>query len=198
MSRKQTLKVFRTPIGFHDAYVAAPSQKAALEAWGSEHDLFSRGVAERVDDAELSREPLERPGVVIRRLRGTTAEQIAALPKDRPVRRQRAAQELADPPAPAEKAPSPRRAKAKPAPKPRPKPVKPRPDRSALDRAEAELAQVQARHKVEEEGFRQREAELARERRSAEKQYETEIRRLERAVEKSRQAYERSMRRWRG
>jgi hypothetical protein len=30
MPRK--LKVFRTPIGFHDAYVAAPSRKAALEA----------------------------------------------------------------------------------------------------------------------------------------------------------------------
>ena len=30
------LKVYRTPIGFHDAYVAAPSQKAALDAWGSD------------------------------------------------------------------------------------------------------------------------------------------------------------------
>ena len=27
-----TLKVYRTPIGFHDAYVAAPSKKAALRA----------------------------------------------------------------------------------------------------------------------------------------------------------------------
>lgn len=34
MPRKQKLKVYRTPIGFHDAYVAAPSQKAALKAWG--------------------------------------------------------------------------------------------------------------------------------------------------------------------
>jgi hypothetical protein len=33
MPRAAKLKVFRTPIGFHDAYVAAPSQKAALEAW---------------------------------------------------------------------------------------------------------------------------------------------------------------------
>jgi hypothetical protein len=29
MPRVAKLKVFRTPIGFHDAYVAAPSQKAA-------------------------------------------------------------------------------------------------------------------------------------------------------------------------
>ncbi len=34
MARK--LKVFRTPAGFHDAYVAAPSRKAALAAWGAD------------------------------------------------------------------------------------------------------------------------------------------------------------------
>lgn len=34
MARK--LKVFCTPIGFHDAYVAAPSQKAALEVWDTD------------------------------------------------------------------------------------------------------------------------------------------------------------------
>lgn len=41
MARGSRLKVYRTPIGFHDTYVAAPSQKAALAAWGSGHDLFS-------------------------------------------------------------------------------------------------------------------------------------------------------------
>ena len=45
------LKVFRTPTGFHDAYVAAPSRKAALAAWGAEADLFARGTAEEVTDA---------------------------------------------------------------------------------------------------------------------------------------------------
>jgi hypothetical protein len=33
MPRKQ--KVFRTSTGFHDAYVAAPSRKKALEAWSA-------------------------------------------------------------------------------------------------------------------------------------------------------------------
>jgi hypothetical protein len=33
MARKQTLKVYRTPIGIHDAYVAAPSRKALLKKW---------------------------------------------------------------------------------------------------------------------------------------------------------------------
>ena len=39
--RKPKLKVYSTPIGFHDALVAAPSQKAALEAWGAGTNLFS-------------------------------------------------------------------------------------------------------------------------------------------------------------
>lgn len=79
-ARKQ-LKVFRTPIGFHDAYVAAPSQKAALEAWGSDANLFASGAAERVTEAKLMEAALERPGEVIKVLRGTEAEQVAALGK---------------------------------------------------------------------------------------------------------------------
>ena len=79
--RKQRLKVYRTPIGFHDAYVAAPSQKAALEAWGSDTNLFARGSAEEVTEPELMAAPLDNPGQVIKVLRGTEAEQIAALEK---------------------------------------------------------------------------------------------------------------------
>lgn len=80
----KTLKVFRTPIGFHDAYVAALSQKAGLEAWGSDANLFARGIAEIVTEPELTREPLARPGEVIKRSRGIVAEQIAALPDNEP------------------------------------------------------------------------------------------------------------------
>jgi hypothetical protein len=79
MPRAKKLKVYRTPIGFHDAYVAAPSQKAALEAWGSDADLFARKVAEQVTDPKLMTEPLARPGQVIRKLRGTAEEQLASL-----------------------------------------------------------------------------------------------------------------------
>lgn len=71
MTPSQKLKVFRTPIGFHDAYVAAPSQKAALEAWGSDTNLFAAGIAELITDPKLTKEPLARPGRVIRKLRGT-------------------------------------------------------------------------------------------------------------------------------
>ena len=42
--RKQKLKVYCTPVGFHDAYVAAPSQKAALQAWGAKTNLFAQGL----------------------------------------------------------------------------------------------------------------------------------------------------------
>ena len=82
MARK--LKVYRTPIGFHDAYVAASSRKEALRAWGADADLFARGIAEVVTDEELTREPLAKPGEVVRSLRGTSDEHLAALPKDKP------------------------------------------------------------------------------------------------------------------
>ena len=65
------LKVFRTSIGFDDAYVAAQSRKAALVAWGADTDLFAHGSAELVDDPRLTEEPLSRPGEVVRVRRGT-------------------------------------------------------------------------------------------------------------------------------
>jgi hypothetical protein len=79
MPRK--LKVFRTAIGFDDAYVAAPSRKAALAAWGADADLFARGVAEEITDAKLAKAPLARPGEVIRVSRGGLSEHLKALPK---------------------------------------------------------------------------------------------------------------------
>jgi hypothetical protein len=77
--RARKLKVFRTPIGFHDAYVAAPSQKAALEAWGADSNIFAQGIAEQVTDPKLMEEPLSLPGEVIRRVRGSHEEHLAAL-----------------------------------------------------------------------------------------------------------------------
>ena len=67
-ARRQKLKIFRTPIGFHDAYVAAPSRKAALEAWGSGTDLFSAGIAEEVKEpsGKAAKDALARPGEVVR------------------------------------------------------------------------------------------------------------------------------------
>jgi hypothetical protein len=174
------LKVFRTPIGFHDAYVAAPSQKAALQAWGSDANLFARGIAEIVTDPELTKEPLARPGEVIKRTRGTLAEQIAALPADAP--RGRVKENTGS-----------NARKSQPNRQP-----KPRPDRSELDAAETEVADAKARQRAELKELEQREAELAKERRDIERVHETELRRLKRAEERARAAYQRAMARWRG
>lgn len=77
----RALKVYRTAIGFHDAYVAAPSRKAALAAWGTDKDLFARGAAEIVTDPALTEVPLANVGKVIRVTRGSAAEHVKALGK---------------------------------------------------------------------------------------------------------------------
>jgi colicin import membrane protein len=77
------LKVYRTSIGFFDLAVAAPSMKAAAEAWGSDPDIFKRGFAKQTDDAKAVEATLAAPGVVLRRPVGSDGEfsEKAALPK---------------------------------------------------------------------------------------------------------------------
>lgn len=168
------LKVYRTSIGFHDAYVAAASQKAALEAWGADANLFARGVAEQVDDPALMAEPLANPGVVVKKLRGTLDEQLAALPEDEA---------------------TPKRGKASKA--SRSKPV-PRPSRAKLDAAEAELKAVRERQGREEQVLAAREAELAAERRRLAERHRKELERSSTRVESARQAFEAAIGTWRG
>lgn len=151
MPRK--LKVYRTPIGFHDAYVAAPSQKAAMVARGSEGNLFARELAEVVTDDELTREPLANPGKIVKRLRGSAEEQMAALPPD-PQRRTKRT-----PGKGANGAPTPTRrtteSTRQPASKVRPRPkLKPRPSRERLDAAEKRLDKLLRRQRDEDENLR--------------------------------------------
>lgn len=119
------LKVFRTSIGFQDAYVAASSRKAALQHWGADKDLFASGAAELVTDPELAKAPLAQPGVVIRVARGTTEQHIAAAgAKRKPAKpRSRSAE-----------TPAASKAKARP----------PRPSRAKLDEAERKLEKEEA------------------------------------------------------
>jgi colicin import membrane protein len=81
MARK--LKVYRTSIGFFELAVAAPSMKAAAEAWGSDPDIFRRGFAEETDDAKVVEAAMAAPGVVLRRPVGSHGQfgEQAALPK---------------------------------------------------------------------------------------------------------------------
>ena len=184
------LKVYRTPIGFHDAYVAAPSQKAALDAWGSDANLFARGVAEVVTDPALTKEPLAHPGEVVRRLRGSADDHFAALPrkKAKPARKPEPEDEVA--PA-SEKASRPSR----PAPPP-PRP-KPRPSRARLDAAEEAIDAADRRHRDELVELRRREEALARERRTIEQRQAGEAEKLARAREREKEKYDRALARWR-
>lgn len=170
------LKVYRTPIGFQDAYVAAPSQKAALAAWGSDADLFARGVAEVVTDAALTKAPLAAPGEVIKVSRGSAAEQMAALPADAPKR----AKAKAAKPTPARQ---PKRA-AKP---------KPRPSRAKLDAAEAALADAEENHRGALAELAKEEAALARRKRALVAEQEKERAKLEKARARVEGAYDRAI-----
>lgn len=118
------LKLFAARQGFFDTVVAAPSRKAALDAWGVRQDLFKEGLAAETDEpaAKLA---LEHPGVVLRRMAGSAAPYAEAAEVDA----------SALPPSPGKGRPP----KARSAPPP-PKP----PDRSALDAAEQALAAAEA------------------------------------------------------
>jgi colicin import membrane protein len=69
MPRK--LKTYQTSIGFYDLAIAAPSMKAALEAWGAGSNLFHQGAAQETDDPEVVTATVSKPGVVLMRAAGS-------------------------------------------------------------------------------------------------------------------------------
>jgi colicin import membrane protein len=81
MARK--LKTYQTSLGFFDQAIAAPSMKAALEAWGTKTNLFHQGVAKEVDDPEIIAATMRKPGVILRRPVGSNGpfKEHAELPK---------------------------------------------------------------------------------------------------------------------
>jgi hypothetical protein len=64
------LKVFKTHIGFYDLIVAAPSMKAAAQAWHASPRLFAQGFAAPTNDNAAVEAALEQPGVVLKRPHG--------------------------------------------------------------------------------------------------------------------------------
>jgi hypothetical protein len=78
----RNLKTFITSMGFFDLAVAAPSMKAAMEAWGMKHNAFHRGTASQTNDRATIAAAMARPGTVVRRPVGTSEpfQQDAALP----------------------------------------------------------------------------------------------------------------------
>jgi len=171
--RKQKLKVFRTPIGFHDAYVAAPSRKAALEAWGADANIFAQGIAEQVTDPKLMEEPLARPGEVIKLVRGTHEEHVAALGENAP--------------RPKAKVAEPAKAKAK---------ATPKPSRDELDAAERALEKAKKKQREAIARLDEKIQELERERRDLRRKHERERDELGEKLERAGSTYERAMRDW--
>ena len=176
-ARKQKLKVYRTPIGFHDAFVAAPSQKAALEAWGADGNLFAHGIAQEVTDPELIEEPLANPGKVIKRIRGSEDEHFAELAKSEKTK--------------SAAKPEPKAANAKPA-----KP-KPRPSRAELDAAEEALEKAEKKQRKAIRKIDEKIQELERARRELQRSQEAERDKLSAKADRARAAYERAMDDWR-
>ena len=65
MARK--LKTYQTSLGFFEQVIAAPSMKAALEAWGARSNLFHQGIAKEADDPAIIAASMAKPGVVLKR-----------------------------------------------------------------------------------------------------------------------------------
>jgi hypothetical protein len=174
--RKAKLKVYSTPIGFHDALVAAPSQKAALDAWGAGTNLFSQGSAHVVTDTRLTKVPLEHPGQVVKVLRGSEAEQLAALGKQkRPARTTvRKAEVL------------PKKSGKR----------RPKPSRAALARAEAALEMVEKKQAGEREKLDEQVKVLERRCRDLQRRQEEERDRAREQVEDARATYNAAIRRY--
>ena len=121
---KPRLKVYRAQMGFAEAIVAAPSQKAALQAWGARQNLFAEGLATVAEDAEEVGAATAKPGVVLQRPVGSKSgfsEELVGRPEPPPGK----------PAAAGSKTP--------------PKAAKPPPerDRSALTAAEKALASLE-------------------------------------------------------
>src|SRR4051812_7624794 len=118
------LKVFKAQMGFYESVVAAPSQKAALAAWGTHQDLFGAGMAAVTDEAAAVKAATAQPGVVLKRPaggKGVFEADARTLPKL--------------PPGPTRTKTKGAKAKA---------PVKPKPpDRTALTEAEQALKEVE-------------------------------------------------------
>lgn len=78
------LKTYQTSLGFYDQAIAAPSMKAALEAWGASSNLFHQGAAKETDDPDIVAATMAKPGVVLRRPVGSNGafSESAELPTD--------------------------------------------------------------------------------------------------------------------
>jgi hypothetical protein len=167
------LKVFQAQLGFHESVVAAPSQAAALRAWGVQQNLFAEGQARVSDDPQATAAARAHPGTPLRRAVGTRGA-FELNPDSLP--------DIPDAP----------RRKATRAVPSKPVPAKPPADRSELDAAEAALRALDARRKREEARLRARQADLDQQVADRQAAYVAERKAAATAVAAHRQAYRRA------
>ena len=149
------LKVFQAQFGFFDTVVAAPSQAAALRAWGVNQNLFASGEATVTTDEAVVAAATGHPETPLRRAVGSN-EPFALEPTSLPT----------VPDAPKKPAAKVAPKAAKPA-----APPKPPADRSKLDAAEKALRELDDRRKREEADFRREAEELETRREAAQSAY---------------------------
>ena len=166
------LKVYATRIGFHDAVVAAPNQKAALKAWDIREDLFAQGTAASTDDPQAVKAATAAPGVVLRRPAGSD-KAFCESP------------EAPDAPSlkPAAKAKADKAAAAKPA--------RPPPDRRPLEAAEKALADLDAEEKRATDDIVRRRRDLDAEARDHARAFSTRRKALQRERDRALRVYQR-------
>lgn len=167
------LKVFRTTSGFHDAYVAAPSRAAALEAWGANTDLFAMGAAELVTDAKLMAKPLANPGTVIRRSRGTADDHLSAA------------------------GPAKRRAVKKDSKPSRSSKAKPPPSRASLDQADRALAKAETDFEIARSELEKEARLLQDKRRKLERHHQAKIENYRLKRDRAEAEYKDAVKAWR-
>lgn len=157
LSRK--LKTYQTSLGFYDQAVAAPSMKAALDAWGAKSNLFHQGIAKETDDADIVAATMAAPGVVLRRPVGSDGPftEHAELPTD--------LAEDEDKPGSRSKAKSKAESEAKSRPKKRPAKIAKKSSRKIDDQDARRAAAAFAKEEQRRESVRRKEeAARARER----------------------------------
>jgi colicin import membrane protein len=81
------LKTYLTSSGFFDVAVAAPSMKAAADAWGLRTNVFRQGFAKETHDPSIVAATMAKPGVVLKRPVGSSGlfTEHAHLPQHLPL-----------------------------------------------------------------------------------------------------------------
>ncbi|MBI1684098.1 hypothetical protein [Caulobacter hibisci] len=188
---RRRLKVFQAQFGFHDSVVAAPSQAAALAAWGIRQNLFAEGRAKLTDDPDAVVAALAHPEVPLRRAVGsrdpfTLDPGLPDLPAGPKISRAKPNLKLVP------KADAARRVlkpEPEPEPEPEPAPPKPPPDRAPLVAAEQRLAAIEIERTAQAADLQARRDALEAEALAARRAWAKDRKAAQEALDKARRAY---------